>query len=145
MKLPVNSQWRLPGFTLMESLVVLGIVSCFLLLPNLAVRSLAKNLEERQFFELFESRVLACQQYAITKGRKSRMMGEEGMIHFKAYKGLQGLTVPESITVYPFDVGFHFSSGSFGKLDELVFTTDAYKVTYRFQMGSGKYVKSITY
>lgn len=141
---------RNKGFTLLESLVVLVIVSIFLLVPTLSIGSLQKQTEEALFFARFERYIAATQQAAIARQTQTRMLYYDTYFRFVGYaynSGQIDLAIPESIQCKerPKSVVFSAISGNYSdlRLVHFVLPEKQMEIKYQFQMGSGKYTKEI--
>lgn len=142
---------RPKGFTLAETLLVFFLIGTFLLLPVLRFERWQLRLEEARFFAAFEKRVLLLQQIAVATHKNTTidLNGAEGLIVFR-----QGdiryswgeLIAPASITVIS-SGSYRFKGGTGGFGDQVkaaVFRSGAGKTTYQFQIGAGRYTKTIT-
>lgn len=138
------------GFTLLESLIVLLIVSLFLLIPTMSVRSIEKHTEESLFFARFERYISATQQAAIRRQEQTRVLYFNSYFRFSNYSykgGYTDLPIPETVECksVPNNIVFSARSGNYSelKLVHFVLPEKQKEVKYQFQMGSGKYTKTI--
>lgn len=137
------------GFTLIETLLVLSVVSLFLVLPTIHFNYLTRKSETALFFESFQSSVTLVQNYAVLNDvwtvvtfRSSwkeigfRVSGESDhpIEHI--------ITIPDHIQLLNTSVEFRFSkkSGNIGHYETIKFKTPEGNVEYVFQLGSGRFV-----
>jgi len=147
----VNKKSRPYGYTLLEVLIVLLVVSAFALLPLLSLRGWQKQMAVSLFFASFERQLLQVQQAAIVEGHESWVVPHPNKqaIYF-SYRS-RGATrfvmqpVPEGIRLDS-DTAFRFNniSGSANKLTQINFIVADQKVTYQLQVGSGKVEKYVS-
>lgn len=137
------------GFTLLESLVVLVVVSIFLLIPTFSIGSIQKYTDEALFFARFERYLSATQQAAIARQTQTRLMYYTTYFRFIGYaynSGQIDLKIPESIQCKsPKSIVFSAKSGNYSdlRLIHFVLPEKQMEIKYQFQMGSGKYTKTI--
>lgn len=143
------------GFTLIESLIVLFVISLFTFLPGLLLENYRQHLEERQFFAELEQRIILTQQLAVTNqvSTKIKSAGNKQEVHFSTQL-VSGetsqdwwiLPVPEGIEVISESmISFQKETGkNEGKLGLLHFKVGERKVKYQFQMGYNRFEKSCT-
>lgn len=138
------------GFTLVESLITLFVVTSFTLLPTLSTIRLQDKIEIEQFFASLEKRILASQQAAITGMLPSDMQITASSIYFRTLvsTGIDWslLTIPKEL-VYTgtSKLVFSMNSGNNSSLSKMSFYWKEKKetISYQFQMGSGRYIKKI--
>lgn len=138
------------GFTLVESLITLFVVTSFTLLPTLSTIRLQDKIEIEQFFASLEKRILASQQAAITGMLPSDMQITDSSIYFRTLvsTGIDWslLTIPKEL-VYTgtSKLVFSMNSGNNSSLSKMSFYWKEKKetISYQFQMGSGRYIKKI--
>ncbi len=89
------------GYTLVESLLVLAILSLLLILWPRSDQSVANQIEERLFFSTLSSSIQYCQQLALTSQyqTKVRFDAQEQQILFYLYGNYcyEILTLPEDL------------------------------------------------
>lgn len=150
------------AFTLVETLLVLAVISCFSLLPVLAVKRWQEELAVAHFFSRFEKMLLVSQQIAIVEKYQTTLTVDRGkrMVTF-ATIGTDGKTgsdfeedsfseiiIPEAIYFKTADeTRFSFStqSGSPSALRKVSFYRKDKPITvsYQIQMGSARFEKTV--
>lgn len=138
------------GFTLVESLITLFVVTSFTLLPTLSTIRLQDKIEIEQFFASLEKRILASQQAAITGMLPSDMQITASSIYFRT---LVSTGIDWSLLIIPKELVytgtsklvFSMNSGNNSSLSKMSFYWKEKKetISYQFQMGSGRYIKKI--
>lgn len=138
------------GFTLVESLITLFVVTSFTLLPTLSTIRLQDKIEIEQFFASLEKRILASQQAAITGMLPSDMQITDSSIYFRT---LVSTGIDWSLLIIPKELVytgtsklvFSMNSGNNSSLSKMSFYWKEKKetISYQFQMGSGRYIKKI--
>lgn len=147
------------GFTLIESLIALIVVTAFVLLPSLSLAEWQRNIEEKIFFQRFERLITATQQAAITQNSPTKITEDVAQTEFYFWhknmdKGSlevqKVLTIPESVIPKAgvSTKGMLFKEATGNNTDMLKFSFQlsgqSTMITYQFQLGSGKYVKKIS-
>jgi len=136
------------GFTLIESLLVLFVITLFVALPSIAIKDTKETLEVMHFFDRFEKNILATQQAAITSNKRTRMIQRDTTTEYYFYtETIEKLDMPEDLkasrikTLY-----FNSGTGNNSSLQELHFYWDKnnQKITYSFLFARGHYEKKIT-
>ncbi len=136
------------GFTLIESLLVLFVVTLFIALPSIVIQDTKETLEVVHFLDHFEKNVIATQQAAITSNKKTKMIQKDTTREYYFYTDtIEKLDLPEDLraskikTLY-----FNSGSGNNSSLQNLHFYWDKnkQKITYRFLFARGHYEKKIT-
>ncbi|KAF1299089.1 hypothetical protein BAU15_00130 [Enterococcus sp. JM4C] len=141
---------QLKGFTLIETLIALMVVTSFVFIPTLASAPLQKKIEVEQFFTTLEKRVLASQQAAITGMLPSEVQISAHSIYFRTMisTGIKwaNLEIPKELiyTGTP-KIVFAMNSGNNSSLKKMSFYWQAENkvISYQFQLGSGRYIKKI--
>lgn len=138
------------GFTLVESLITLFVVTSFTLLPTLSTIRLQDKIEIEQFFASLEKRILASQQAAITGMLPSEMQITDSSIYFRT---LVSTGIDWSLLIIPKELVytgtsklvFSMNSGNNSSLSKMSFYWKKKKetISYQFQLGSGRYIKKI--
>ena len=139
-----------PGFTLIETLIVLVLVCSFVLLPTIAIKSWQQELEKKFFYYQFEKSILHLQQVAIVDSRSTRIElypDKQFIIFFTNHTELpwRQLDVPKSVKlVSKGSVFFGAETGNIttdqsgnGNIPKIIFNAEG-QIIYQFQMGSGK-------
>lgn len=141
------------GFTLIEALLVLTIVSFFVSLPTVAMKEASRTLTTIYFFDSLEKSILTCQQTAIIANKGADVMQDYNnrrTLAFQLETGewLAHLTVPDTLTIGDMKGKIAFSGGTGNaKGDQkIIFTWPEknQKIVYNFLFGKGHYEKIIT-
>lgn len=150
------------AFTLVEALLVLAVISCFSLLPVLAVKRWQEELAVAHFFSRFEKMLLVSQQIAIIErdGTKVLVDRPNNLVTFQT-EGTNDKTgsVREKDRFLPLEIpnllqysggnttefSFIQDAGSPRKLTSVTFSRNdkPIKVKYQFQLGSGRFEKTV--
>ncbi|MFV0560012.1 MAG: competence type IV pilus minor pilin ComGD [Enterococcus sp.] len=150
MKKTTNKKWVFSAYTLVESLVVLSIVSFMIALPVLMTNKLKEQIIVNQFLSSFEKQVLATQQAAIVCQRSTSISTDSNKktIIFSAPSKFGGrLIIPEFLAMQRCaTISFTPYTGNNSTLKQYSFYWPSQKKTiaYQFQLGSGRYVKKIS-
>jgi competence protein ComGD len=141
------------GFTLIESLIVLSVVSIFVLLPILAIDQYQKQIEVIGFCGRLEKGLYTAQQTAIIDQRQTRVAytsGTDPAVHFQSTVTgelrLSSIDVPEQLEVRSFPtILFSSNSGNNSSFPRIVlyWPEKEQTITYKFLFGSGRYEKII--
>jgi len=139
------------GFTLIEVLLVLSLVSLLATFPVMHFVQLKKETETQLFFEALRSGITLIQTEAVVNDHwtimevrpgnrliRFRVITEENAVH----PADQTLYLPDSLSLIGTtkDYSFSKSSGNLGNINELSFSTIHGRVSVSFQMGSGRFV-----
>ncbi|MCC5894604.1 MAG: prepilin-type N-terminal cleavage/methylation domain-containing protein [Alkalibacterium sp.] len=136
------------GMTLIETLLVLSVVSLLLALPTIHFNSLTKKTETAIFFDSFQSSMTLVQNYSVLNDVWTvvRFRPSRGEISFRVSEETGHpiehiLTLPEHVKILNTTVEFRFSkkSGSIGYYETIYFETPEGYVDYVFQLGSGRF------
>ncbi|MDN6639295.1 MAG: hypothetical protein L0L10_00795 [Tetragenococcus sp.] len=136
------------GFTLLETLLVLLVVTSFIALPSIVVQNTKETLEVVHFLDRFEKNMLATQQAAITSNQRTKMIQRDTTTEYYFYTDtIEKLDMPKDLrasrikTLY-----FKPGSGNNSSLKKLHFYWDKnnQKITYSFLFARGHYEKKIT-
>ncbi|SFC14075.1 prepilin-type N-terminal cleavage/methylation domain-containing protein [Alkalibacterium subtropicum] len=139
------------GFTLIEVLLVLALVSLLATFPVMHFAQLKKETETQLFFEALRSGITLIQTEAVVNDHWTNMevRPTNRLIRFRVtgtentdHPANHILYLPESISLYGTSKEYLFSksSGNLGNINELNFSTIHGRVTVSFQMGSGRFV-----
>lgn len=139
---------KLAGFTLVESLLVLLIVTIFFGLPTIAISGWQKTMAEQQFLELFQKQTIMTQQLSITQDINGNIQKQPDQVVFKvAETRLPALKIPATVTwrgatrlVFKAGTGnINFNGAKF------VFDCQHQqkRVTYTFMIGSGRFSETV--
>ncbi|MGT2812167.1 competence type IV pilus minor pilin ComGD [Streptococcus minor] len=133
-------QLRLKAFSLIESLVVLVLISFLTLSLSGSVQQVFRKSQETIFFLTFEQVYIDSQKLALSA--RQEILLEIGEEHIS--NGYQDLELPESIQlVQPLTLHFQESGGN-SSLAKVQFQTKDGLVTYQLYLGSGRYKKTKT-
>lgn len=138
---------------MIESILALGVVTMFLLLPILAISEYQATLSAVGFCRKLETAILTAQQNAIVSGQSSRVFyseGDEATVYFNTTVGekmtLSEINVPNELVVKSFpEIRFNKGSGNYSSMGTVVIDWPRKEKTirYRFLFGSGRYEKII--
>lgn len=138
------------GFTIVESLLVLLVVSLFIGLPVVYLPRLKARLEVQQFLNQFEKYTLLTQQVSIISNeftRIARVADREDLLEFSLEYGQKiYLTLPNELSVGTFKgKEFNKGTGNMSQLGNIRFTWAKEKqwIDYTFLFGKGHYEKTI--
>lgn len=150
------------AFTLVETLLVLAVISCFSLLPVLAVKRWQEELAVTHFFSRFEKMLLVSQQIAIIErdGTKVQVERSSNLVKFVTEGTNPEMeSVREEDRFLPLEIpnllkysggnttefSFIQDAGSPRKLTSVTFSRNdkPIKVKYQFQLGSGRFEKTV--
>lgn len=141
---------KLLGYTLIESLIVLLVISIFATLPVVVLPRLKEKLEVYQFLNQFEKYTLLTQQVAILSNQFtgiSRAADNQNQIVFSLeYEKNIILTLPKELRVSSFrSKNFYKNTGNIDRLENIRFTwkTENKWIDYTFLLGKGHYDKTI--
>lgn len=133
-------QLRLKAFSLIESLVVLVLISFLTLSLSGSVQQVFRKSQETIFFLTFEQVYVDSQKLALSA--RQEILLEIGEEHIS--NGYQDLELPKSIQlVQPLTLHFQESGGN-SSLAKVQFQTKDGLVTYQLYLGSGRYKKTKT-
>ncbi|OTP10500.1 hypothetical protein A5844_002200 [Enterococcus sp. 10A9_DIV0425] len=147
-----NKPHHFSAYTLIETLIVLTLTLFFFLFPIIAFTSWKNDLSAYQFFIQFERRIYAVQKSAIVhqKNTSFSYVQEKNYLLFQApsYSSMmwQVLPIPDGITVEQDGIiTFKAETGNESSLKKYTFywTRKKQRISYQFQMGSGRYLKKI--
>lgn len=137
------------GFTLIESLLVLLIVTIFISLPILQVMNWRERIEYQAFFEEFEQRLIQTQQSAIVCQKETRVLSDQKtlLLHFYFYQEdgrrlIEEMTVPSGIIIQRQTMlSFSGRTGNVKQAHTFRFELNHERfVEYVYQIGSGRFV-----
>lgn len=128
------------AFTLLESLLTLGIACFIIMMLSGSLNGIFQNVEEKIFFLSFEN--LYCDTQKLANARQQSLTltvsQEEVSTDFSAVK------LPPSVKVdKTYQVNFDKAGGN-SSLAKLTFQTSDKEVNYQLYLGSGKYKKTET-
>jgi len=136
--LPINKQ---NGFTFLELLFVLSIISLFILIAHPFHFSILEKHQEKQFLDAFESDILYIQNRALRTNERAEIVF--GTDHYKVQVGkiiLEEREFPESLEMESRNllaISFN-ESGTIRKAGTILFRSN--QATYRivFPLGKGR-------
>lgn len=132
-------RYRIKAVTLLESLLVLFLVSLLALSLSGTVHGTFQRVEESLFFMGFEHLYQDSQSLSVSQQAPVRLVYQSGQLT----NGYQSLAVPDGIDVMT-DLDLAFSdTGGNSSLKKLVFHTATEQVTYQLYIGSGRYKKTV--
>lgn len=127
-------QLRIRAFTVLESLLVLGIVSLLALGLSSSVQSTFAAVEEQIFFMEFEELYRETQKRSLAGQQKINLMLEERSID----NGYRKLAIPKGIQL-KFNQSITFDkAGGNSSLASVKFQTRKEVVRYQLYLGNGK-------
>ncbi|MGV3085004.1 competence type IV pilus minor pilin ComGD [Enterococcus dispar] len=138
-----------PAFTIAESLVTLVVITIFLLIPTLTLQPFIAQMKVELFLAQFEQNFLLLQQTAITQQTTTtlKLNRPEHVLQFEIseQKNYPDLPIPIAVScTMPQTIVINKSSGNYSGMESVTFKWEKKKITYQFQLGSGRFVKTIT-
>lgn len=140
----------LRGFTLIESLLVLLVVTIFIGVPLLQINQWEERLVYQGFIEEFEQRLIQTQQSAIVFRKQTRVQTEKKSetIEFAFYRGdgtfvIEKLKIPKGVTIQrSVFLRFMGMTGNVEQHHTFRFQTPYHSkyLEYVYQIGSGRFV-----
>jgi competence protein ComGD len=143
---------KLAGFTLIEVLIVLGLITFFTFLPTILLTQWQRAVQTEQFLATFEKQLVWAQQNAVIWNQNMEVYFSEDQQSFTFTEVKNGEPVkqefrlPEGLTGQgPSQITFLKMTGNNRHLGKYIFYWEArnQRIEYQFQLGSGKYVKKI--
>ena len=127
-------QFRIRAFTMLESLLVLGIVSLLALGLSSSVQSTFAAVEEQIFFMEFEELYRETQKRSLASQQKINLIMEERSIG----NGYQKLVIPKGIQLQSNQSITFDKAGGNSSLASVRFQTRKEVVRYQLYLGNGK-------
>ena len=127
-------QLRIRAFTMLESLLVLGIASMLALGLSSSVQSTFAAVEEQIFFMEFEELYRETQKRSLASQQKINLMLEETSIE----NGYQKLAIPKGIQLQSNQSITFDKAGGNSSLASVRFRTRKEVVRYQLYLGNGK-------
>ena len=127
-------QLRIRAFTMLESLLVLGIASMLALGLSSSVQSTFAAVEEQIFFMEFEELYRETQKRSLASQQKMNLVLEERSI----WNGYQKLAIPKGIQLQSNQSITFDKAGGNSSLASVRFQTRKEVVRYRLNIGNGK-------
>ena len=127
-------QLRIKAFTMLESLLVLGIVSLLVVGLSSSVQSTFETVEEQIFFMEFEELYRETKKRSLASQQKINLMLEERSIG----NGYHKLTIPKGIQLQSNQSISFDKSGGNSSLASVRFQTRKEVVRYQLYLGNGK-------
>lgn len=135
------------GFTLGESIIVLSVCVCFLLLPVLKLENYIQTIESEQFLDSFEKKILYTQQMSIVMNRDTQILFDELNQKFTYIIDQDNeiiiVTVPDQLIAKgPSKIVFKQATGNNGNLSKYLFVDEKKQqiIEFQFQLGSGEFL-----
>lgn len=137
------------GFTIAESLITLFVISIFLFIPTLTLQPLIAKTKVELFLAQFEQNFLLLQQTAITQQIETtlRFDQEKRVLQYEILEqeSYPDLPLPEALSCKMTQtIVIKADSGNYSGMESVIFQWEKTKITYQFQLGSGRFVKTIT-
>ena len=130
-------KYQTKAFTLLESLLTLG-VTCFLLLClSGTVSRTFQKVEETLFFLSFENFYRDTQKLSITKQKSMSL----GLSSEKVSNGIGELHLPKTVDFSGQQTVKFDQAGGNSSLSKVTFKTSEKEVVYQLYLGSGNYKK----
>ena len=130
----ITVRLQIKAFTLLESLLTLGIVSLLCWLLAGSVHQGFRQVEETLFFSEFERVYQETQKMSIAREERTLLSIDQGGVHSPH----QELLLPKGVKLM-FD-----PAGGNSSLTKIQFQTEKEVVTYQLAIGNGKIKKSTT-
>ena len=127
-------QLRIRAFTMLESLLVLGIISLLALGLSSSVQSTFAAVEEQIFFMEFEELYRETQKRSLASQQKMNLVLEERSIS----NGYQKLAIPKGIHLQSNQSITFDKAGGNSSLASVRFQTRKEVVRYQLYLGNGK-------
>lgn len=127
-------QLRIRAFTMLESLLVLGIISLLALGLSSSVQSTFAAVEEQIFFMEFEELYRETQKRSLASQQKMNLVLEERSIS----NGYQRLAIPKGIQLQSTQSITFDKAGGNSSLSNVRFQTRKEVVRYQLYLGNGK-------
>ena len=135
------------GFTLLETLVTLGIITALLLLPSYSSDDLKAEMDWIYFINQFESLLSEQQVYSIVSGSDTLVTITDNKVNFyegSKSEGVQAmgsrtLALPEGAKTYNRSYKFNGGSGIMNNNKGAVFLANDRYVEVKFQLVFGRY------
>lgn len=132
------NRYRIKAFTLLESLLVMALVSLLALTLSGSVTSTFRGIEEKLFFLNFEQVYLDTQKLSSSQQTPLVLSLSDRQVS----NGYQTVSLPASLELVQ-DQKITFSAeGGNSSLAKIGFRTSDETVTYQLYIGSGKYKKT---
>ena len=127
-------QFRIRAFTMLESLLVLGIVSLLALGLSSSVQSTFAAVEEQIFFMEFEELYRETQKRSLASQKKLNLILEENSVR----NDYQKLTLPKVVQLQSNQSITFDKAGGNSSLASVRFQTRKEVVRYQLYLGNGK-------
>ena len=144
-----NRAWL--GFTLIEMILVLFVISVIMLIPSMKIPNMERAVTDIFFFEEFERFIQVTQESAVFSGRACRIAMKKGsneiLFDYVLSTGNKRhvyIEIPETIKAQTDTfVTFLGETGTLSKVTKFKFLVvkSNKTVVYQFYLGSGKFVK----
>lgn len=136
------------GFTLTEVMLVMMVAAMLISLPSIFAGSYTKKMEEQLFLEQFQSSLSLIQNETILNGKRTKMsiypanrQIRFGVANEAGHPINHTLHFPETVSLKGTvkDISFSQGTGSFSKIETLIFQFGEKEVQVVLQMGRGRY------
>lgn len=135
------------GFTLLETLVTLGIITALLLLPSYSNDDLKAEMDWIYFINQFESLLSEQQVYSIVSGSDTLVTIADNKVNFYEGSNSEGvqamgtrtLALPEGVQTYNRSYKFHGGTGIMNNNKGALFLANDRYVEVKFQFVFGRY------
>ncbi|SKA15086.1 hypothetical protein SAMN02745116_02595 [Pilibacter termitis] len=140
---------RVSGFTVFESLVVITLVLCFVLIPTLYFHRVMESFTNRSFFYEFERGLTHIQSICAMRRQVGQVRVQENEVSLSSNNYQITLFLPEEIRTInrksECEIIEISSKGTNSSLPKIVFENARRKeqIIYQFQFGTGKFRKEI--
>lgn len=135
------------GFTLIETILILSIIMVLFGLPTVIANKTYEKVQKMLFFEAFQSHLLATQNYALLAKKKTSLtIFKSGTVRYQVLSEAKGvvnqeLTIPKSLTVDNNNsIRYAAKTGRPSSFKTIKFKSLDKSYTFKFQMGSGRYI-----
>lgn len=133
-----SKKFRIKGFTLLESLLVLSVTSFVVLSFSATFKGVLSQVEEDLFFLSFEHLYRDSQSLSALRSEPVQLVLSDGVIS----NGQTSLALPKGVTVENgLNLRFDHGSGN-SSMKKISFQTRQKTIRYQLYMGSGKYKKT---
>lgn len=134
-----HAKFQLKGFTVLESLLCLFLLSLMAISLSGSVKESYQAVEERLFFLSFENLYQETQRLSVAKQKTIPLTVNQSEIG----NGYAVVVVPKSVCVLgDWTIRFDQSGGN-SSLAKLTFKASGQTVCYQLYLGSGKYQKTV--
>lgn len=129
------------GFTLLESVIVLMVLSIILFLPALSFEGARTRIETDAFFKELAASITLVQNQAVLENKQTSVTITSQHIYFESSDARKVLDYPEHIHYQEPTFKVHFSPGT-GNINQFkhpIFQSPYGEFKLGFQLGSGRF------